>query len=189
MIKQTAEEIYSRLVNDDKIQREKGQIRFYLGNVDIIVRQKDVVGNIIQEWLEGWLEKKGIAFSNNPNTQMPPDLFLNPDDKTTGLLEVKAFNYEAAPGFDIADFKSYQGEIIEKPYMLHTKYLISWKTFWRRSRRPSTTTLIRGRSRRGGGKGWRRATWNFMANGFPSHGGWISGKSMQGRLAGGQGGE
>lgn len=124
MIKQTAEEIYSRLVNDDKIQREKGQIRFYLGDVDIIVKQKDVVGNIIQEWLEGWLEKKGIAFSNNPNTQMPPDLFLNPDDKTTGLLEVKAFNYEAAPGFDIADFKSYQGEIIEKPYMLHTKYLI-----------------------------------------------------------------
>lgn len=101
-----------------------GQIRFYLGDVDIIVKQKDVVGNIIQEWLEGWLRKNCVAFANNPNTQMPPDIFLDPSDKTKNLLEVKAFNYEATPGFDIADFKSYQNEIIEKPYMLHTKYII-----------------------------------------------------------------
>ncbi len=55
---------------------------------------------------------------------MPPDIYLNPDDRTKDLLEVKAFNYSASPGFDIADFKAYAREIVENPYMLHTKYLI-----------------------------------------------------------------
>ena len=88
------------------------------------MKQRDVVGNIMQEWLEGWLKKNNVVYSPNPNTQMPPDVFLDPDDMTRELLEVKAFNYESAPGFDIADFTSFQNEIIEKPYMLHTKYLI-----------------------------------------------------------------
>jgi len=124
LIRLTAEQVYDRLLNIDKIKTVDGQIRFYLGDVDIIVRQKDVVGNIIQEWLEGWLRKNNIAFAPNVNTQMPPDVFLNPDNHTEDLLEVKAFNYSASPGFDIADFKAYAREILEHPYMLHTKYII-----------------------------------------------------------------
>lgn len=123
-MKLTAEEVYNKLVNDDKILEVKGQIRFYLGDVDIIVKQRDVVGNIMQEWLEGWLQKKGIDYMPNPNSQMPPDFYLNPEDTTTDLLEVKAFNNERTPAFDIADFNSFQSEIKEKPYMLHCKYLI-----------------------------------------------------------------
>lgn len=119
-----AKQIYDKLVNDDRILEIKGQIRFYLGDVDIIVRQKDVVGNIIQEWLEGWLVKNGVEYALNSNTQMPPDFFLNPDDLKTDLLEVKAFNRSASPGFDIADFRMYEEEIIDKPWMLHTDYLI-----------------------------------------------------------------
>lgn len=122
--KLTAEQVYDRLLNVDKIKTAEGQIRFFLGNVNIIVRQKDVVGNIIQEWLEGWLKENNIAFDTNPNTQMPPDIFLNPDNHSIDLLEVKAFNYAATPGFDIADFKAYAREIIENPHMLHTKYII-----------------------------------------------------------------
>lgn len=124
MAKLTAEQVYDRLINVDKILTVKGQIRFFLGNVDIIVKQRDVVGNIMQEWLEGWLRANHIDYSANPNTQMPPDVFLNPDNKEDNLLEVKAFNYTASPGFDIADFRAYQNEIISKPYMLHVKYLI-----------------------------------------------------------------
>lgn len=118
------EEVYDRLLNIDKILTIEGQIRFFLGDVNIIVKQKDVVGNIIQEWLEGWLSHNDIEYSGNPNSQMPPDIFLNTEDHTKSLLEVKAFNYEASPGFDIADFKSYQKEIIREPWMLHTKYII-----------------------------------------------------------------
>lgn len=120
----TAQEIYDRLINDDHILEINGQIRFYLGDINIIVKQKDVVGNIMQEWLQGWLDAKGIEYAPSENTQMPPDFFLDPDDKTKGLLEVKAFNRNGSPGFDIADFRMYASEIQEKPYMLDVDYLI-----------------------------------------------------------------
>ena len=120
----TSQEIYDKLMNEDKILEIRGQIKFFLGDVDIIVKQKDVVGNIIQEWLQGWLEKRGIEYYPSENTQMPPDFFLNPDDLTKNLLEVKAFNRNAVPGFDIADFRMYEEEIINKPYMLDVDYLI-----------------------------------------------------------------
>ncbi len=120
----TAEELYSRLQKKDLSQiKFNGFITIGDTNIDI-TKWHDVVGNIIQEWLEGWLKKNGISFANNPNPQMPPDVFLNVEDKTKDLLEVKAFNYEATPGFDIADFKAYQREIIQQPYMLNTKYII-----------------------------------------------------------------
>lgn len=120
----SAQEVYDKLIQEDKILELQGQIRFFLGDVDIIVKQKDVVGNIIQEWLQGWLDKRGIEYAPSENTQMPPDFFLNPDDLTKGLLEVKAFNRSASPGFDIADFRMYEEEIIDKPYMLDVDYLI-----------------------------------------------------------------
>lgn len=109
---------------EDRILELKGQIRFFLGDVDIIVKQKDVVSNIIQEWVQGWLEKRKISYLPNENTQMPPDFFLNPKDQTSNLLEIKAFNRNASPGFDIADFRMYEEEIIAKPYMLNVDYLI-----------------------------------------------------------------
>lgn len=120
----TAREVYGKLVNEDNILVQKGQIKFFLGDVDIIVKQRDVVGNIMQEWLQGWFDKRGIEYALSENTQMPPDFFLDPDDHTRNLLEVKAFNRKAGPGFDIADFRMYQNEIIEKPYMLDVEYLI-----------------------------------------------------------------
>lgn len=116
--------VFEKLLDEDKLLEIEGQIKFFLGDVDIIVKQKDVVGNIIQEWLQGWMDKRGIEYALNDNTQMPPDFFLNPDDKTTDLLEVKAFNRSASSGFDIADFRMYEEEIIEKPYMLNVDYLI-----------------------------------------------------------------
>ena len=53
----TAQEVYDKLVNEDGILQLEGQIKFYLGDVNIIVKQRDVVGNIMQEWLQGWLDK------------------------------------------------------------------------------------------------------------------------------------
>lgn len=120
----TAQQVFDKLINEDKVLEQQGQIRFYFGDVDIIVKQKDVVGNIIQEWLQGWLDKRDIEYAPSENTQMPPDFFLNPNDRTRNLLEVKAFNRNATPGFDIADFRMYEEEIIDKPYMLDVDYLI-----------------------------------------------------------------
>ena len=85
-MKLTADQVYQKLLEDFKIYEVKGQIKFYLGDVDIIVKARDVVGNIMQEWLEGWLRKNDIEYCPNENTQMPPDVFLNPDDQTKDLL-------------------------------------------------------------------------------------------------------
>ncbi len=120
----TATQIYDRLVYQDKILTLEGQIKFFLGNVNIVVRQRDVVGNIMQEWLEGWLKQNNVDYAPSTNTQMPPDFYLNPDDLTKDLLEVKAFNFDAGPAFDIASFSTFQREIIAEPYMLHVKYLV-----------------------------------------------------------------
>lgn len=123
-MKLKSQEVFNKLMHEDKILEVKGQIKFYLGKVNIVVKQRDVVGNIMQEWLEGWLKENKVQYKLNINTQMPPDFYLDPDDLTSELLEVKAFNFNATPGFDIADFNAYQTEIILHPYMLHTKYLI-----------------------------------------------------------------
>ena len=119
----TAQEIFEKLLNDENILDMSGKIQFFFGGVNIIVKQKDVVGSVIQEWLQGWMDKNKIFYSVNENSQMPPDFFLS-EDKTKNLLEVKAFNWNASPGFDIADFRMYANEIINKPYMLNVDYLI-----------------------------------------------------------------
>ena len=64
-MKLTAKEVYEKLLNDDKILTQQGRITFKFSNVDIIVKQKDVVGNIMQEWLEGWLRHNGIEYAPN----------------------------------------------------------------------------------------------------------------------------
>ena len=86
-MKLTADQVYQKLLEDFKIYEVQGQIKFYLGDVDIIVKARDVVGNIMQEWLEGWLKKNDIEYSPNENTQMPPDVFLNPEDKTIRITD------------------------------------------------------------------------------------------------------
>lgn len=64
----TVEKVYDKLVNDDKILTKEGRITFTLGDIDIVIRQKDVVGNIMQEWVEGWLNKNNVEYALNDNT-------------------------------------------------------------------------------------------------------------------------
>jgi len=123
-MKLSPNEMYELLTKEDRILEINGQIKFFLGDISIIVKQKDVIGNIMQEWVQGWLDHRGIEYALSTNTQMPPDFFLNPQNRTVDLLEVKAFNRNATPGFDIADFRMYADEIVEKPYMLNVDYLI-----------------------------------------------------------------
>ena len=123
-VKLSASEIYDKLVNEEKILTHKGHITFHLSDVSIVIKRKDVVGNILQEWFEGWLTKRNIQFMPNENTQMPPDVYLNIEDTTKDRLEIKAFNREASPAFDIADFKAFVNELIEHPYHLDTDFLI-----------------------------------------------------------------
>lgn len=124
-MKLTAQQVFDKLINEDGILTQKGQIIFYFGDLEVLVKKKDVVGNIMQEWVESWLKKNNIEYSVNSNTQTPPDFYLSPPDEKHGLLEVKAFNYEGSnPAFDIANFTAFTTGVLEKPYMLDVDYLI-----------------------------------------------------------------
>ena len=109
------------IANPEKTQREftesEKNTNFYYCREPYKITTEHKVKSIKGEYT-------GVEYAPSENSQMPPDFFLNPDDLTKDLLEVKAFNYKASPGFDIADFRMYEEEIIDKPYMLHVDYLI-----------------------------------------------------------------
>lgn len=120
----TAQELYSKLVNDYKIIGEKGIINFTLKNLTIDVETKDTVGNLLQEWLKAWLIQYDVVFAENTNSQKFPDFFLNVDNSKVGLLEVKTFDWDRGPGFDLANFDSYCNSLLEDAYRLDSDYLI-----------------------------------------------------------------
>jgi len=121
-MKLTAQEVYAKLINETKIIGGKGVISFTLKDIDINIESKDSVGNIIQDWIKAWLTKEGIDLRPVPNTQDFPDFWL--DVPTGGLLELKSFDYDASPNFDIANFMTYRNSLLTHPYRLDSDYLI-----------------------------------------------------------------
>jgi len=81
---------------------------------------KDVLGSIFQEWFYQYLNNKGIAWKSPENTQQYPDVIL----PNNHYLELKTFNYDASPGFDLANFKSFINDLIINPKRLDSDYLI-----------------------------------------------------------------
>ena len=52
-----------------------------------------------------------------------PDFYSSGEDEEN-LLELKAFNYNETPAFDVANFASYCDSLILKPYRLFADYII-----------------------------------------------------------------
>lgn len=116
-----ADRIYQLLKDEFEFAGATGSIRFNLKDYEITVEQNNVVGNIVEEWLDKWLTSKNIPHVHNPG-QSSPDFWLNPDNRETDWLEVKHFT--GSPNFDIAAFRSFIKLIIDKPYKLQSKYLL-----------------------------------------------------------------
>lgn len=123
-MKLTGKQLYEKLVNDYKIIGEKGVINFSLKNLTIAVETKDTIGNLLQEWLKSWMKKENIEFEENQNSQTFPDFHLDTKNKKKGLLEVKTFDWDRGPGFDLANFDSYCNSLLENAYRLDSDYLI-----------------------------------------------------------------
>ncbi|MGP8215965.1 MAG: NgoBV family restriction endonuclease [Bacteroidia bacterium] len=124
MIELTAQQLYDKIVNEYNLIGQKGIIRFTINNLTVEVESKDSVGNMIQEWLLAWMKKENILFEASKNSQQFPDVYLKPPDKKSGLLEIKAFNYEGNPGFDLANFDTYCNSLLEESYHLDCDYLV-----------------------------------------------------------------
>lgn len=119
----TAEQIYDRLINEDKIKSLNGYIKFNLGKYSMVVKNNDSVGSIIEEWVREWLRQNNIYYRPNP-LESKPDVFLFPDSESEGLLEIKSYYSKNGPGYDIADFTGFAKELIHKPYLLNVDVLI-----------------------------------------------------------------
>lgn len=123
-MKVTAKELYKKLVEDYNIVGETGNIKFSIKDLTIVVKTKDTVGNLIQEWLKVWFQQTEIDFEENTNSQTFPDFLLDKDNHKKGLLEVKSFDFERGPGFDLANFDSYCNSLLDSAYRLDSDYLI-----------------------------------------------------------------
>ena len=119
MKKATSEQVFEKLQEQLKKNRN-GAIKFELSDFEIIVKQNNVVGNILEEWLDKWMTEMGFSHDYN-HAQSAPDFWLDTDNHDTEWLEIKAFT--ASPNFDIANMMSYITEVLEKPWKLHSKYL------------------------------------------------------------------
>ena len=120
----TARELYKILIFDYKIKSLGGSIKFQLGDISISLKRRDIVGDVIQKWVEEFLSRSRIEFLANPKVNMPPDIYLNPNNLRERWLEIKAFNREDSPRFSIANFNFFVEEIIKRPWHLYADYLI-----------------------------------------------------------------
>ena len=105
----------------DDASRPKGCVLFSFQGINIQIKQRKVIGSVLEEWLDEWLKQRFSNIEHNP-AQSSPDFWLNPQDREADLLEVKAF-YKS-PNFDVAAFLSYVNEIKKNPYRLNSDYLI-----------------------------------------------------------------
>lgn len=123
-MKVSAEQLYKKLVNDYNVIGQKGKITFKLKDITVEIETKDTVGNLIQEWLKEWMKSEDIDFEENPNSQTFPDIFLDSTDHKKGLLEIKTFDFDRGPGFDLANFDSYNNSLLTNSYRVDSDYLI-----------------------------------------------------------------
>ena len=120
----TVNQLYHKLTDDDSPFRHPMTLHADFIDTDFSfnVVIKDIIGNILQNSVEQYLKLKNYMYSPNPNTQMPPDLFIG---QACEPLEIKCFNAEGTPGFDIADFQMYSEELAKSPNeTLSVKYII-----------------------------------------------------------------
>ena len=123
-MKISAQKLYKKLVTDYKLVGQKGRITFKLKDITVEIETKDTIGSLIQEWLKEWMKSEKIDFEENQNSQTFPDIFLNTKDKKKGLLEIKTFDFDRGPGFDLANFDSYSNSLLTNSYRLDSDYLI-----------------------------------------------------------------
>lgn len=119
----TAQQLFMNL-SSLNLEKQSGIILFNLAGISVKINTTDTVGITLQAWLKQYLLNNNIYFLEPSNTQEFPDFYLDDNDIYSSMLEVKAFNYNATPAFDIANFESYCSSVVNKPYRLDANYLI-----------------------------------------------------------------
>jgi len=119
----TVSSIYNHLINSG-IVNQQIKLTCSIQNITFNIQTRDILGNIIQEWLGNWLNTNGFNWNPPSNSQSFPDFAIN----RTEMLECKSFNADEGPAFDVANFKSYVDSLLITPQRLLADYIIiPWK--------------------------------------------------------------
>lgn len=119
-----AERLFSKLLQD--LPTLTGGTQFTLGPTTLSIEGKDGLGGLIEEWFGVWAASNNFSIYN-PKTQDGtsqefPDYYLGA--VKDGYLEIKTFDADASPNFDVANFESYCESLSNNPYRLFSDYLI-----------------------------------------------------------------
>ncbi len=120
MAKYNALQVFD-LLKEQLSTNNQGEITFRLSDFQITVQQNNVVGNILEEWLDKWMTKNNIDHVYN-HSQSSPDFWLNATLSNDDWLEIKSFT--GSPNFDIGNFMSYISDAMDKPWKLQSNYLL-----------------------------------------------------------------
>lgn len=112
------------IIEKSGISETSGSIFFSIGDIKYRVNNKDCVGEIIEGLVGEILDRQNIAYAERDNAQLPPDYALFDENGDSYPLEIKAFDTERNPNFDIGNFAAYSELVANNPDALDARYLI-----------------------------------------------------------------
>lgn len=119
-----SKEIFTKLLS--QLPSLSGGTIFTLGTISKPIKGKDGLGGLIEEWVGAWAKLNKISIYDpkveEGISQEFPDYYVG--DCKDGYLEIKSFNSERSPAFDIANFESYCESLAANPHKLFSDYLI-----------------------------------------------------------------
>lgn len=107
----------------EEISHKKGNITITIDGITHISHSNDIIGNCLQEWLPEWFKDHGLQIEPNNRTQSFPDFFAIFPDGSREAMDIKCWNANNSPAFDIGNFNGLYTEMYNHPDHLFGKYL------------------------------------------------------------------
>ncbi len=119
-----SKKIFKQLIVD--LPTLAGGTQFNLGEISLQIEGKDGLGGLIEEWFGVWANSYRFNIYNpkiaEGASQEFPDYYVG--SSRDGYLEIKTFDADASPNFDIANFESYCESLADNPFRLFSDYII-----------------------------------------------------------------
>lgn len=117
----TLKELYE--FSKEALEGQNGTISVTFANRNHVYAGNDVIGSCLQEWLPDWFEYLGVDIKPGSGTQKFPDFIANFTDAEYAI-EVKAWNINNSPAFDLANFQSFLETTYSSPGKLNAQYFV-----------------------------------------------------------------
>lgn len=115
------DELYQLALSD--IKGKPGSIMIYVDGIPQVSHTNDIIGNCLQEWLPAWFKDHGLDMQETEKTQEFPDFTANFGNEHYPM-DIKCWNYDNSPAFDLANFDSFYRTTWNDPIKIFAKYLI-----------------------------------------------------------------